>query len=112
MPSNPKLHDPRVDHLFAAVLQLRSIDECYLFFEDLCTANEIHALAQRFRVAQMLHDGATYDAIVRETGASSATISRVKRFLEYGADGYRLVLGRLGDGGKLRHTRARAARPR
>jgi TrpR-related protein YerC/YecD len=109
MPSNPKLHGPRTDHLFAAVLRLRTIDEC-LFFEDLCTVHEIRALAQRFRVAQMLHEGATYEAIVRETGASSATISRVKRFLDYGADGYRLILGRLA-GDKTRRA-PRSSPPR
>ncbi|MDR5683392.1 MAG: YerC/YecD family TrpR-related protein [Armatimonadota bacterium] len=103
MPVNPKLRDRNTDRLFEAILQLRSLEECYRFFEDLCTVHELHALAQRFHVARLLHEGATYEEVVRKTGASSATVSRVKRFLEYGADGYRLVLRRMG---------ARKPRPR
>lgn len=95
MPVNPKLRDRHADRLFEAVLRLRSVEECYRFFEDLCTVHELRALAQRFHVAHLLHEGATYEEIVRKTGASSATVSRVKRFLEYGADGYRLALRRL-----------------
>jgi len=93
---NPKLRGPLADALFRAVLQLRTVDECYRFFEDLCTIGEVQALAQRFAVARMLHQGKTYHDIGARTGASSATISRVRRFLTYGADGYALVLGRLG----------------
>jgi TrpR-related protein YerC/YecD len=93
---NPKLRDRLADALFEAVLTLRTVEECYRFFEDLCTIGEIKALAQRFAVARMLHEGKTYEAIAARTGASSATISRVRRFLAYGADGYTLVLGRLG----------------
>ncbi len=104
MPVNPKLRDPHTDRLFEAILALRTVEECYRFFEDLCTVHELRALAQRFHVARLLHEGATYEEVVRRTGASSATVSRVKRFLEYGADGYRLVLRRLG--------RARNARTR
>ncbi len=92
---NPKLRDPETDVLFRAVLQLRTVDECYRFFEDLCTIGEIKALAQRFAVARMLDHGLTYQQIAARTGASSATISRVRRFLTYGADGYTLVLERL-----------------
>lgn len=92
---NPKLRDPLADTLFRAVLQLRTVDECYRFFEDLCTIGEIKALAQRFAVARMLDQGLTYQQIAARTGASSATISRVRRFLTYGADGYTLVLERL-----------------
>lgn len=92
---NPKLRDPLADMLFRAVLQLRTVDECYRFFEDLCTIGEIKALAQRFAVARMLDQGMTYQQIAARTGASSATISRVRRFLTYGADGYTLVLERL-----------------
>ena len=87
--------DPGMDRLFQAVLQLRSLEECYRFFEDLCTVGELRALAQRLHVAAMLCDGATYEEIQRATGMSSATISRIKRFLLYGADGYRLVLDRV-----------------
>src|SRR5579863_6199159 len=91
---NPKLRGPLADALFRAVLQLRTVDECYRFFEDLCTIGEMKALAQRFAVARMLAEGRTYEQIARRTGASSATISRVRRFLTYGADGYALVLER------------------
>jgi len=92
---NPKLREPEADALFRAVLQLRTVDECYRFFEDLCTIGELKALAQRFAVARMLAEGRTYAQIAGRTGASSATISRVRRFLTYGADGYALVLERL-----------------
>jgi len=92
---NPKLRDPLADTLFRAVLQLRTVEECYRFFEDLCTVGELKALAQRFAVARMLADGKTYQQIAARTGSSSATISRVRRFLTYGADGYALVLERL-----------------
>lgn len=90
-----RLRDPHLDRLFEGILRLRSIEECYRFFEDLCTVGELRALAQRFQVAEMLRHGATYEEIRRRTGMSSATISRIKRFLHYGADGYRLVLERL-----------------
>jgi TrpR-related protein YerC/YecD len=90
-----RLSSPELDRLFAAVLALRSPEECYRFFEDLCTVGELHALAQRLEVAAMLRDGRTYEEIGARTGMSSATISRIKRFLTYGADGYRLVLERL-----------------
>jgi len=95
VPVNPRLRDPHVDRLCRALLTLRSVEECYRFLEDVCTINEIKALAARLEVARLLAEGLTYDEIARRTGASSATISRVRRFLEYGADGYRLVLGRL-----------------
>jgi len=94
---NPKLRDRFADDLFGAVLRLRTVEECYRFFEDLCTIGEVKALAQRFAVARMLDQGLTYDEIAARTGASSATISRVRRFLTYGADGYTLVLKRLGN---------------
>ncbi len=90
-----RLSDPLVDKLFAAVLTLQSKEECYLFFEDLCTVGEVRSLAQRLEVAKMLAENKTYVAIGEQTGASTATISRVKRFLHYGAGGYRLVLQRL-----------------
>ncbi len=90
-----RLRDPQVDRLFQAVLVLESLEECYRLFEDLCTVGEIRALAQRLQVAEMLRNGHTYDEIAVRTGMSSATISRIKRFLLYGADGYKLVLDRL-----------------
>lgn len=95
MAVNPKLKDPQMDILFEAVLQLRTVEECYMFFEDVCTITELKALAQRFHVARMLKKGKTYSEIVEETGASSATISRVNRCIHYGADGYNLIIGRL-----------------
>lgn len=92
---NNKLKIDAVDHLFEAILHLQSKEECYNFFEDLCTITELRAMEQRFEVAKMLDDGRIYSDIVRETGASTATISRVNKCLTYGTDGYRNVLDRL-----------------
>ena len=92
---NPKLKDELNDQLCEAMLSLETVDECYQFFEDLCTISELKAMSQRLEVARMLRAGHTYDAIVARTGASTATISRVKRCLNYGADGYNIVLDRL-----------------
>lgn len=89
---NQKLRDDLTDQLCRAVLSLNTMEECYQFFEDVCTIGELRAMAQRLDVARMLHEGCTYDDIVAQTGASTATISRVKRCLNYGADGYTLVL--------------------
>lgn len=94
-PVDPRLRDPQVDQLCRALLTLRRVEECYRFLEDICTVNEIKALSARLEVARLLAEGRTYQEIARRTGASSTTISRVRRFLEYGADGYRLVLHRL-----------------
>jgi TrpR-related protein YerC/YecD len=102
---NPKLRGPLADSLFRAVLQLRTVEECYRFFEDVCTIGEVKALAQRFAVARMLDQGKTYEEIADRTGASSATISRVRRFLSYGADGYTLVLRRLGNARPIERRR-------
>ena len=90
-----KFADQDIDQLFRAILTLESIDECNRFCEDLCTINEIKSLAQRLEVARMLKVGHTYTHIEQQTGASTATISRVKRCLNYGADGYQTVLARL-----------------
>ena len=92
---NPKLRDELSEQLCEAVLSLESIEECYQLFEDICTVSELKALSQRLEVARMLSVGHTYDDIVARTGASTATISRVKRCLNYGADGYKIILGRL-----------------
>ena len=92
---NSKIKDENTDFLFDAILQLQSKEECYQFFEDLCTVSELKALSQRIVVAKMLSDKRVYSDIVAATGASTATISRVSRCLTYGADGYKLVLGRL-----------------
>lgn len=91
---NPKLQHPETDALFSAVLALKSMDECYAFFEDILTVAELKSIAQRWAVARMLDHGRTYDEIAQATGASSATISRVKRALRFGADGYRTLLDR------------------
>lgn len=90
-----KLNDKSIDQLFEAILTLQNVEECYIFFEDLCTVNEIQSLSQRLEVARMLGNGSTYNQIEAETGASTATISRVKRCLNYGNDGYKLTLDRL-----------------
>ncbi len=84
-----------LEQLFRAILTLETMEECYTFFDDLCTVNEIKSLAQRLEVARMLGEGHTYNQIETETGASTATISRVKRCLNYGNDGYQMVLERL-----------------
>ncbi|MCD7708791.1 MAG: YerC/YecD family TrpR-related protein [Clostridiales bacterium] len=89
-----------VDQLFDAVLSLRDREECYSFFEDVCTVNEILALAQRLEVAHMLREKRTYADIAEETGASTATISRVNRSLNYGNDGYDMVFSRIGPSGE------------
>jgi len=90
-----KLKDKFIDALFEAILLLENEEECYRFFEDICTVGEIKSLAQRLEVAKMLMDNKTYSDISKATGASTATISRVKRTLDYGADGYRIILRRL-----------------
>lgn len=92
---NHKLKDEDTDRLFEAIMQLQTLEECYNFFEDLGTITEIKAFAQRFSVATMLTKKKTYKEIREKTGASEATISRVNRALNYGADGYRLILDRL-----------------
>ncbi len=92
---NKKIRTNAVDHLFEAVLCLKDKEECYSFFEDLCTVNEILSLSQRFEVASMLRGHRTYLEIAEKTGASTATISRVNRSLNYGNDGYEMVFGRM-----------------
>lgn len=92
---NDKLKDPQTDALFDAILSLQTQEECYRLFEDLCTVSEIKSLAQRLHIASLLNEGRTYSEIFEITGVSTATISRVNRSLEYGADGYRTVLQRL-----------------
>ncbi|HLS89037.1 MAG TPA: YerC/YecD family TrpR-related protein [Sphingobacteriaceae bacterium] len=92
-----RLRSPAVDRLFDAILGLRDREECYRFFYDLCTIGEIRTMAHRLRAAEMLAAGATYEEIQGATGMSSATVSRIRRFLEYGADGYVMVLERLAE---------------
>ena len=93
---NKKIKTEAVDHLFEAVLTLKSPEECYAFFEDVCTVNELLSLSQRHEVAKMLREKKTYLDIAERTGASTATISRVNRSLNYGNDGYDMVFKRLG----------------
>ncbi len=89
------VHTDSVDLLFEAILTLENKEECYAFFEDVCTVNELLSLSQRFAVAKLLREGDTYLEISEKTGASTATISRVNRSLIYGNDGYDIVFGRM-----------------
>lgn len=84
-----------IDELYKAIISLQSVEECYDFFEDLCTVNEILSMAQRYHVALMLRNGVTYHDIADETGASSATISRVNKSYNYGAGGYKKIIERV-----------------
>lgn len=90
-----KIQSEMTDSLYDAILSLRDREDCYRFFDDLCTVGEIQAMAQRWMVARMLRKGETFSAINGETGVSSATITRVRRCLVYGADGYNRVMDRL-----------------
>ena len=90
-----KIRTAEVDHLFDAILTLKNKKECYTFFEDVCTVNELLSISQRYEVAKMLREGNTYLEISKATGASTATISRVNRSLNYGNDGYDMVLNRI-----------------
>ena len=90
-----KIRTEAVDQLFEGILSLKTKEECYLFFEDVCTINELLSLSQRFEVAKMLMDKRTYLDISEKTGASTATISRVNRSLNYGNDGYEMLLKRV-----------------
>lgn len=92
---NGKLKTPAVEQLFDAILSLENNEECCAFFEDLCTINELLSLSQRFEVAKMLKEKRTYLDIAEKTGASTATISRVNRSLNYGSGGYEKVFERL-----------------
>lgn len=92
---NKKIKTPAVEKLFEAILSLENLDECFEFFEDICTINELLSLSQRFEVARMLRERRTYLEIAEKTGASTATISRVNRSLNYGNDGYEMVLRRI-----------------
>ena len=93
-----KIRTEAVDYLFSAILSLENEEECYTFFEDICTINELLSLSQRFEVAKMLREHKTYLEIADKTGASTATISRVNRSLNYGNDGYDMVFERIGMG--------------
>lgn len=90
-----RLKSEEVDQLFEAVLLLENQEECYRFFEDICTINEVHAIAQRLHVAKLLREKKTYNEVEKITKASTATISRINKCLNYGADGYNIVLDRM-----------------
>lgn len=90
-------HNEDMDFLFQGILTLQTKEECYAFFEDVCTIKELQAMAQRFRVAAQLNDNKNYNAIQADTGASSATISRVNKCLMYGSGGYTTALQRLAE---------------
>ena len=91
--------DNRCEELYEALLTLETVEECKKFLEDLCTVNELRAMEQRYQVAAYLHGGMIYSDILERTGASSATISRVNRSLQYGEGGYDVVFARLGKPG-------------
>jgi len=95
-----KVRSEMTDHLYDAILSLETKEDCYRFFDDLCTVGEIQVMAQRWMVAKMLHEGETFSAINEKTGVSSATITRVRRCLVYGADGYAQAIQRLEKQGK------------
>ena len=97
---NKRIKKERNDQMYEAILALKDVDECKKFFDDLCTVKELQAMEQRFQVAVLLHEGYIYNDILEKTGASSATISRVNRSLQYGADGYAAVFARLGIKGR------------
>lgn len=104
--ARPRWRTPLTDQLFAAILELRDVEEAERFFEDLCTIKEVSDFSHRLEIARLLHGGAKYEEVIsamrEDLGSqhipSSATISRINRFLRYGADGYRLILDRLGTG--------------
>ncbi|GAA3730044.1 MULTISPECIES: YerC/YecD family TrpR-related protein [Salinicoccus] len=90
-----KLRGQELDDLFEGILKLETVEECHQFFDDLCTTNEMISLKQRFQVAKMIKEGQTYSKVQDKTGASSATVSRVKRCLDYGSDGYHTIIDRM-----------------
>ena len=96
-----RLNNEELDDVFHAILSLRDISECYQFFEDMCTINELQAMAQRWQVARQLDAGVTYPEISHKFNASTATISRVNRCLTYGAGGYQLILGKTKFGDEI-----------
>ena len=97
MSYDSKLKRDDIDELFEAILTLRDVEDCYRFFEDICTINEIHSISQRLQVAKLLSEKQTYTEIEAQTSASTATISRINKCLVYGADGYKRVLERLSE---------------
>lgn len=94
---NPKLVDENLDYMFEAIMKLETVEESYNFFEDLCTIQELKSISQRLHVARLLNKKIVYNKIVDITGASTATISRVNRALNYGNDGYIMIFDRMGE---------------
>ena len=92
---NKNIKKPRHVDMYKAILTLETVEECVRFFDDLCSVSELKAMEQRFQVAELLNQGMVYNDILEQTGASSATISRVNRSLQYGADGYEIVFNRM-----------------
>ena len=90
-----KLKNPETDLLFAGIMKLQTVEECYRFFTDICTIKELQAMTQRLQVARQLYEGRNYNEVYQDTGVSSATICRVNKCLNYGDGGYRMVLDRL-----------------
>ena len=99
-----KLRNPETDLLFEGSLTLQTVEECYRFFTDICTIKELQAMTQRLQVAKQLHEGRNYNEVCRDTGASSATICRVNKCLNYGDGGYKTVLDRLGGPSNAENT--------
>lgn len=102
---NSKIQDEHTDFLFKAILSLKTVEECYCFFEDLCTVQELKAISQRLVVAKMLSEKRVYSDIVKQTGASTATISRVNRSLTYGSDGYAMVFKNMEEAEKAKQKK-------
>ena len=92
---NKQAKKPRNEEMYRAILTLKTVDECVNFFDDLCTITELQAMEQRYQVASLLNKGCIYNEILEKTGASSATISRVNRSLNYGTDGYEMIFERM-----------------
>ncbi len=90
-----KVQNKEMDKLFEAILKLENVEECYRFFDDLCTINELEAFGQRLTVAKMLHQKSTYQEIEKETGISAATISKISKSYSYGPKGYKMIIERL-----------------
>lgn len=90
-----KMKSDKTDHLFEAIMSLKSVEECYRFFDDLCTYGEIRAMTQRFQIAEELYEGKTFSGICEKIGVSSTTVTRVNKCLHYGAEGYRAVLDKM-----------------
>ncbi len=97
-----KVKDRTVDNLINALISLKNEEECWLFLQDLCTITEIKSMAQRLEVAGLLEDGLVYSEIAQKTGSSTATISRVKRCLDYGDGGYKMILDRKNDNQQMK----------